>query len=488
MRRISIILLLLVLGVLFLAPTKALRQTSSQSDMCPEIVRQALTTTADLCEETGRNQACYGHSLLEARPQPNVSRLKFDQEGDVVDVDHLRSLHLSVMDDDSGAWGISLMRLQANLPDSSPKKNITLLLLGDVEIDQDVTEAITLEATVNTAGNINVRQTPSLDSRVIMSLAPGQAVIADGRLADNSWVRVRLPDNGGTGWVAERLLTSVSDFKDLSVVEASSRYYGPMQAFYFRSGLNDALCAEAPNSGLLVQTPEGVAEVTLLINEVDIQIGSTVYFQAQPGGDMAIRVIEGSAQVSAFDTTYKATAGSQITVPLDESLKPVGPPTLPTAYNEDDVQSLPLSLLERPVTPVTVTSQPVEPAGAVATQEEPAVSSGGEVIPPTAPPPTAVVPPTEPPPTAVIPPTEPPPTAVIPPTEPPPPPPTAVIPATEPPPPPPPPPTAVIPPTEPPPPTEEEKVTLCHNGHTITVAASAVAAHLAQGDTLGACP
>ena len=30
-----------------------------------------------------------------------------------------------------------------------------------------------------------------------------------------------------------------------------------MQAFYFRSGIGDAPCAEAPNSGILIQTPEG---------------------------------------------------------------------------------------------------------------------------------------------------------------------------------------------------------------------------------------
>jgi RTX calcium-binding nonapeptide repeat (4 copies) len=35
---------------------------------------------------------------------------------------------------------------------------------------------------------------------------------------------------------------------------------------------------------------------------------------------------------------------------------------------------------------------------------------------------------------------------------------------------------------------EYDKVTLCHNGHEISVAQSAVPAHLAQGDTLGACP
>src|SRR4051794_9529084 len=32
------------------------------------------------------------------------------------------------------------------------------------------------------------------------------------------------------------------------------------------------------------------------------------------------------------------------------------------------------------------------------------------------------------------------------------------------------------------------KVTLCHNGHEITVSQNAVPAHLAQGDTIGKCP
>ena len=34
---------------------------------------------------------------------------------------------------------------------------------------------------------------------------------------------------------------------------------------------------------------------------------------------------------------------------------------------------------------------------------------------------------------------------------------------------------------------EEEKVTLCHKGHTITVGAPAQAAHVNHGDTEGAC-
>ena len=34
---------------------------------------------------------------------------------------------------------------------------------------------------------------------------------------------------------------------------------------------------------------------------------------------------------------------------------------------------------------------------------------------------------------------------------------------------------------------DKDKVTLCHRGHTITVADSALQAHLAHGDTIGPC-
>jgi hypothetical protein len=34
----------------------------------------------------------------------------------------------------------------------------------------------------------------------------------------------------------------------------------------------------------------------------------------------------------------------------------------------------------------------------------------------------------------------------------------------------------------------EQKVTICHNGHTLTVGAPGANAHLAHGDTLGPCP
>ncbi len=158
--------------------------------------------------------------------------------------------------------------------------------------------------------------------------------------------------------------------------------------------------------------------VDFAVNEVNVQIGSTVFFQAQPGGEMAIRVIEGSVQVSAFDTTYEVTTGNEVTVPVDGSLKAAGPPTAPTPYNREDVRALPLELLDQlvPSVPAKV-KHGKEPPGLAG--ETPGESHGN---------------------------------------------------------------------SEANPPGQEEKITLCHNGVTITVAASAVPAHLTHGDTIGVCP
>ena len=426
MRKTRRLLLLLSLLLLPIAAVNTPTHTAAQRDVCPQIVRQALASTETMCLQTGRNQACYGHLVLEAKPQPHITQFEFDSEGDLADVDKIQTLRLSMMDELAGTWGIGLMRLQTNLPG----KNITLVFFGDVEFDNTVTIGSTLDVDVEATGNVNVRQSPSLNARVVGTLVPGQTVTANGRLADGSWVRVNLPGEAGFGWVAGWLLASEDDLDDLSVVEESRARYGPMQAFYFRSGKTDAVCSEAPNSGFLVQTPEGIAEVTLLINEVDIQLGSTVYFQAQPSGDMSIRVIEGTARVTTSGTTYTAPAGYEITVPLSVDLKPAGPPTPPTVFEAADVQGLPLSLLERPVD--VVLADPDAPIPVPQVNTAPVAPAAPEPVE------TEVAP--EP-----------------------------VAPAPE----------------EPP---AEAKMVICHNGVTIEISVNAWPAHQAHGDTEGPCP
>ena len=336
----------LLLLLLLVAPLPGL----AQDDLtCPEIVRLALTTTEQLCGGLGGNQACYGHVLVDARPRPEAEDFVFEQAGDIADLLDLHTLRLSAMDVETGLWGMALMNLQAYMRYSQPEE-VTFLLVGDVEVENAVEPAAAIPVTVTGQDYVNVRLGPTTRAGVLGTLAPGDTVLAEGRLEDGSWLRVRLPETGRVGWLSAAVVSSTEDIESLAVLEAWSPYYGPMQAFYLRSGVDESLCPQAAPSGLLIQTPEGVAEVSLLVNEVNIQLRATAMLQARPGGEMTVTVLEGWVEVEAGGQRQTAFGGTRISVPLSADLSPTGASGLPQAVDLSAwEEALPTALLPQQV-------------------------------------------------------------------------------------------------------------------------------------------
>jgi hypothetical protein len=334
---------------LLLTITAAPALAQQEDDTCPVIAEDALDALDEGCATTGRNETCYGYFTLEAEPQPGVAAFTFEQTGDIVNVANLQTLQLSPMDLDAGTWGIALMRIQANLPDALPGQNVTFLLFGDVMVENaGGLDAATVELTA--VDELNVRRLPSPAADMIATLSPGQTVAADGRLESDLWLRVWLPGEVQPGWVFAEDVTPDADLNTLEVVAPDTPAYGPMQAFYFTSGVGDAPCVEAPESGMLIQTPEGVASVDLFINEVKVSLGSTAHFQAAPDTALHIITLEGEAQIEAFGEVQIIPAGAWGEVPLDENMVPAGLPTEPMPFEPAALQTLPLSHLERPLT------------------------------------------------------------------------------------------------------------------------------------------
>lgn len=244
---------------------------AAQTTTCPTLVEAALTAVDEFCTETSRNQVCYGSVAVEAEPQSGAESFTFEQVGDIVDVADVQTLTLEPMAVDENRWGVVLMRLQANLPDTLPGQNVTFVLFGDVEIT--------------------------------------------------------------------------------NAVEADDDELTPMQAFYLKTGVSDSACEEAPESGLLVQTPEGVGEISFVVNEVEVQIGSTVFFQAQPGEEMIVSTVEGSAVLNAPSGIQTIIAGTRLRLPIDRNLRPLlleAPPQI-EAYEEARMRPLPIRLLQRQI-------------------------------------------------------------------------------------------------------------------------------------------
>lgn len=333
--------------------------SAAQEDICPSIVQQALTAVSDNCQGIGRNQACYGNVRISATAITEAGNFVFERQGDVVNVADLQALRLSAMTAPD-EWGVALLSLQANLPDTLPGQNVTVLLFGDVELENAGTPPpVTLN--VSAGSNINVRSGPGTNNSVLRGLSSGATVTAEGRNNAGDWVRIQLPD-GGTGWVSAPLVTIDGDVMALAVVDASvtdaaGATYGPMQAFTFRSGVGASQCAEAPQDGMLIQTPRGAGTVELLVNEVTISLGSTAYLQAVPGDVMTISMLEGLALVTASGVSVYAPAGTVVIIPLDTNGVASGAPVI-QAYTAEQVASLPITLLEEPI----VVAPPTDPA------------------------------------------------------------------------------------------------------------------------------
>jgi hypothetical protein len=302
--------------------------TAAQDDICPALVQNALEYTDEVCSTTERNQACYGNLQINATPVEDVAAFKFDVPGDIENIAAIQSLQLSALSTPE-TWGVMLMQVQANLPDTLPGQNITMLLFGDVTLENQggTTKTVILDATAR--NNARVRSGAGTQNGQIGSLRSGDVVQADGRNEAGDWLRVVLADDTA-GWVSTDLLQVTGDVTTLSIVEGTQiagTTYGPMQAFYFTSGIGEAACDEAPPDGLLIQTPEGAGTIDLFINEVQINVGSTIFITVHPdrpesGGKLQVYVLEGQVTLTSNNTTIVVPAGAIGIVPVTTAALP----------------------------------------------------------------------------------------------------------------------------------------------------------------------
>ena len=221
----------------------------------------AIESVASACYDTGRNQVCYGNISLNVTPEPDAPDFTFERVGDIMDLTSLRSLRVSPLDELQGEWGIAMMQLQADIPESLPGQNVTFLVFGDVELEN-----------------------------------------------------------------------------------RASLEQSPMQSFYLRSSVGNAACVDAPESGVLVQTPEGVKSVHFNINGIDVEIGSTVMLQASAEQQFIVRTLEGAAVVTMNGQSYPVIAGTEMSIPLDIQPPPWACPRRPLHFLRQRLKTCQLRL------------------------------------------------------------------------------------------------------------------------------------------------
>lgn len=104
-----------------------------RADQCRLIVSKAVETLQNQCNGLSRNNACYGNDRVTTEFD-STDVVKFDHRGDKIPIKLIKSLVTSPLDVDAGTWGLSLLKLQANLPNTMPGQNITFVVYGDTSV------------------------------------------------------------------------------------------------------------------------------------------------------------------------------------------------------------------------------------------------------------------------------------------------------------------------------------------------------------------
>jgi len=288
------IMLIIAAGILSLLPLSIQAQTTDVS--CPALVELALSQVGSNCGNLDRNTACYGFNRVDATFGQEVAEGYFTRPAETTEIASLRTLRTAPLDLGLAQWGIAVMKVQANIPDTLPGQAVTFLLVGDSEVENAVISAETgniQPLTVIIQSPVDLRVGPEADSPIVGNLPAGTVLQADGLSLDG--LSIRVLSNLGTGWIDR---TTVNQTEALDNLPVASTAQSPMQAFYFRTGVGQTDCAQTP-SLLAIQSPENIT-VDLTANGANIRLGSLITLQTLPSGDqMRLTVIEGKAVLDA---------------------------------------------------------------------------------------------------------------------------------------------------------------------------------------------
>jgi hypothetical protein len=329
----------------------------AQDGVCPIRVEEILTAAGDACGGLGRNEACYGNTNVSATWRVDDAP-DFSQLGDIADITDMQTLITSPLNDESGDWGVALLSLAANLPDTLAGQFVRFVIYGDVELMNEVEPELVSAPILSAAATdiANVRRGPGTNFAVVGGLQAGDEISVLGRNSAGDWLQFNA--DGETAWVFAELVMVDGDIDSLRVAEAGadrSLYRAPMQAFRLSTGIGDITCEDVPRDGVLVQAPQNTT-VNFLINGVEVNVGSTGLLMVDDDGFLTVNTLAGTIEISSEGESQMVEPGFSASASADE------PPSEPEPYDYEAVRRAPVELLPDPVNiPVVVMGTAVWP-------------------------------------------------------------------------------------------------------------------------------
>ena len=245
------------------------------------VVQRTLDSIEERCADLERDSLCLVSQPLEVQPAGAGESLAA-----------LRSLSTGGLDADNDSWGLALLRLGANLPQTYPGAGLLALLAGDAQIQNeiDASEAVAIPGPVSTAAleRATLYRQPGILPEPIGALAADEIVPVDAYDLSGDWLRA--VTGGMVAWLEAEKVARLQAMDSLPRLALNQAY--PLRALSLQTGSAYPDCAAAEPM-VAVQTPED-ASVNLTVNGVDIHIGSMVTFQQAHKGALGLTVHRGA--------------------------------------------------------------------------------------------------------------------------------------------------------------------------------------------------
>ncbi len=327
-----------------------LSQAFAQESSCPALQTAAFNNIIEHCAEQEAGTLCLGQATVspvyrESLPPAGL----MDEPGDAISIADIDWLSVSSED---RTWGVARALFPAYADGDLEALDAALLAFGNVAIslaEPAPQPPVLADVKVTAAQGANLRALPNTDARVIAKLAVSRELKAIARDRSGGWLLIYATPEL-RGWISRLVVSAPIERMPMLDAEADTApLWLPWQRFDFRSGLDDAPCDGAPESGILLQTAEIAAPRHFVINGARLLLSGAAWLQAQVSGGMWVHLLDGRGLLSVAGGEVALSGGKFSHIALEQradgALKPAGAPTGPAAYPYQELTGLPIQAL-----------------------------------------------------------------------------------------------------------------------------------------------
>ena len=340
MRRLAQLTLMAVVAV----------SAAAQESTCPALQESALANIVKHCAELEAGTLCLGGATVTPVYRERVEAApSFETPGAAIPIADIDWLSVSSED---RTWGVARALFPAYPSDGLEARDSALLAFGNVALFLPEPMALPpklADIKVTAFNGANLRSAPSRDATVVALLAVSRSLKALGRFRGGGWLLIYATPEL-RGWISESVVSApLVDLPALAADVDTGPLWLPWHRFDFLSGMHDAPCEDAPESGILLQTVKFIAPRHFVINGARLMLSGTAWLQAQASSGMLIHVIDGRAQVSTDSGEVTLRSGNFTHIALErddyEALAPAAPPSESEAYVYHELIQLPVHAL-----------------------------------------------------------------------------------------------------------------------------------------------